>query len=140
MRRSVLVRFLGLSLVVALGAVIATAVIATYSTSEQLQGEMDANTGQLQVDGQIYQRLSEYASEHPTWAGVDRLVHKLADDLGRRIALGASGNYRRAEPGQRGLRRSDDRQDERDGQGRRFGHLLFWPAAVRRNSGLGHDR
>jgi two-component system, OmpR family, sensor histidine kinase BaeS len=87
MRRSVLVRFLGLSLAVALGAVIATAVIATYSTSEKLQGEMDANTGQLQVDGQIYQQLSKYASEHPTWAGVDRLVHKLADDLGRRIAL-----------------------------------------------------
>ncbi len=87
MRRSVLVRFLGLSLAVALGAVIATAVIATYSTSEQLQGEMDANTGQLQVDGEIARQLSQYASEHPTWAGVDKLVHKLADDLGRRIAL-----------------------------------------------------
>lgn len=37
MRRSVLIRFLGLSLAVALGAVIATAVIATYSTSEKLQ-------------------------------------------------------------------------------------------------------
>ena len=42
MRRSVLVRFLGLSLAVALGAVIATALIATYSTTEKLQGEIDA--------------------------------------------------------------------------------------------------
>lgn len=87
MRRSVLIRFLGLSLAVALGAVIATAVIATYSTSEKLQGEIDAATGQLQVDGQIYADLSQYASNHPTWAGVDKLVHELADKLGRRIAV-----------------------------------------------------
>jgi two-component system sensor histidine kinase BaeS len=87
MRRSVLVRFLGLSLAVALGAVIATAVIATYSTSEQLQGEIDANTSQLQVDGRIYAELSKYAADHPTWSGVDKLVHDLSDELGRRIAL-----------------------------------------------------
>ncbi|MGW5191480.1 sensor histidine kinase [Kribbella sp. NPDC004138] len=87
MRRSVLVRFLGLSLAVALGAVIATAVIATYSTSEKLQGEIDANTGQLQVDGEIYGELTRYAADHPTWSGVDRLVHDLADKLGRRIAV-----------------------------------------------------
>ena len=87
MRRSVLVRFLGLSLAVALGAVIATAVIATYSTSEQLQGEIDANTGQLQVDGRIYSELSKYAADHPTWSGVDKLIHDLSDELGRRIAL-----------------------------------------------------
>ena len=87
MRRSVLVRFLGLSLAVALGAVIATALIATYSTSEQLQGEIDANTGQLQVDGEIYRQLSEYAANHSSWAGVDKLVHDLANDLGRRVAV-----------------------------------------------------
>ena len=87
MRRSVLIRFLGLALAVALGAVIATAVIATYSTSEKLQGEIDANTGQLQVDGQIYGQLSKYASDHPTWSGVDKLVHDLAGKLGRRIAV-----------------------------------------------------
>lgn len=87
MRRSVLVRFLGLSLAVALGAVIATAVLATYSTSEKLQGEIDANTGQLQVDGEVFNTLSEYAADHPTWAGVDKEVHRLADQLGRRVAL-----------------------------------------------------
>ncbi|MFI5691447.1 sensor histidine kinase [Kribbella sp. NPDC051586] len=87
MRRSVLVRFLGLSLAVALGAVIATALIATYSTSEKLQGEMDANTGQLQVDGEIYSQLSRYASDHPSWSGVDKLVHDLAGKLGRRVAV-----------------------------------------------------
>jgi two-component system sensor histidine kinase BaeS len=89
MRRSVLVRFLGLSLAVALGAVIATAVIATYSTTEKLQGEIDANTGQLQVDGEIYGELSKYAADHPTWSGVDKLVHELADKLGRRVAVTA---------------------------------------------------
>ncbi|TCC53018.1 HAMP domain-containing histidine kinase [Kribbella capetownensis] len=87
MRRSVLVRFLGLSLAVALGAVIATAVLATYSTSEKLQGEIDANTGQLQVDGEVFNTLSEYAADHPTWSGVDKEVHRLADQLGRRVAL-----------------------------------------------------
>lgn len=89
MRRSVLLRFLALSLAVALGAVIATAVIATYSTSEKLQGEIDANTGQLQVDGEIYGQLSKYAADHPTWSGVDKLVHDLADKLGRRVAVTA---------------------------------------------------
>ncbi|TCC18945.1 sensor histidine kinase [Kribbella speibonae] len=87
MRRSVLIRFLGLSLAVALGAVIATAVIATYSTTEKLQGEIDANTGQLQVDGEIYGQLSKYAADHPTWSGVDKLVHELAGKLGRRVAV-----------------------------------------------------
>ncbi|MFI5735899.1 sensor histidine kinase [Kribbella sp. NPDC051587] len=87
MRRSLLIRFLGLSLAVALGAVVATAVIATYSTREKLQGEIDANTGQLQSDGQVYAELSEYALNHPSWSGVDKEVHRLADETGRRIAL-----------------------------------------------------
>lgn len=87
MRHSVLVRFLGLSLAVALGAVIATAVIATYSTSEKLQGEIDQNTSQLQSDGEIYSRLTSYAGDHASWSGVDKLVKDLADKTGRRIAL-----------------------------------------------------
>jgi two-component system sensor histidine kinase BaeS len=87
MRRSVLLRFLGLSLAVALGAVIATAVIATYSTSEKLQGVIDANASQLQVDGDIYARLTTYAGDHTSWSGVDRLVRSLADETGRRVAL-----------------------------------------------------
>ncbi|GAA3570019.1 HAMP domain-containing sensor histidine kinase [Kribbella ginsengisoli] len=87
MRRSVLLRFLGLSLAVALGAVIATAVIATYSTSEKLQGELDQNTSQLQVDGDIYSQLSTYAVDNTTWSGVDKLVSTLSDQTGRRIAL-----------------------------------------------------
>jgi two-component system sensor histidine kinase BaeS len=86
-RRSVLLRFLGLSLAVALGAVIATAVIATYSTSEKLQGEIDANASQLQVDGDIYARLTTYAGDHTSWSGVDQLVRSLADKTGRRVAL-----------------------------------------------------
>jgi two-component system sensor histidine kinase BaeS len=87
MRRSVLVRFLGLSLAVALGAVIATAVIATYSTSEKLQGELDENTSQLQADGEIYARLTQYAGDNAGWSGVDKLLRSLAEENGRRIAL-----------------------------------------------------
>ena len=86
MRRSVLLRFLGLSLAVALGAVIATAVIATYSTSEKVQGELQDNT-QLQVDGEIYGALSTFASDHASWSGVDKVVRRLAEQTGRRIAL-----------------------------------------------------
>ena len=88
MRRSVLLRFLGLSLAVALGAVIATAVIATYSTSEKLQGEIDENACQLQADGEIYNRAerSTPATTRPgrVWT---RWSTNLADELGRRIAL-----------------------------------------------------
>jgi two-component system sensor histidine kinase BaeS len=91
MRRSVLLRFLGLSLAVALGAVIATAVIATYSTSEKLQGELDDNASQLQVDGEIYARLSTFAGDHASWSGVDKLVRQLAEQTGRRIALKDAG-------------------------------------------------
>ncbi|GAB3941729.1 HAMP domain-containing sensor histidine kinase [Kribbella albertanoniae] len=87
MRRSLLFRFLGLSLAVALGAVVATAVIASYSTTEQLQGELQQNAGQLEVDGQIYGELSSYAVNHSGWSGVDKEVRRLADELGRRIAL-----------------------------------------------------
>lgn len=87
MRRSLLFRFLGLSLAVALGAVVATAVIASYSTTEQLQGEFQENAGQLEVDGRIYAELSTYAVNHSGWSGVDKEVRRLADDLGRRIAL-----------------------------------------------------
>lgn len=87
MRRSILLRFLGLSLAVALGAVIATAVIATYSTTEKLQGELDQNTSQLQVDGDIYSQLSTYAADNASWSGVDKLVSSLSDKTGRRIAL-----------------------------------------------------
>ncbi|MFC9694401.1 sensor histidine kinase [Kribbella sp. NPDC056951] len=87
MRRSLLFRFLGLSLAVALGAVVATAVIASYSTTEQLQGELQENAGQLEVDGRIYAELSSYALNHSGWSGVDKEVRRLADDLGRRIAL-----------------------------------------------------
>ncbi len=88
MRRSVLVRFLGLSLAVALGAVIATAVIATYSTSEQLQGEIDTNNSQLQVDGEIYADLSTYASDHASWVGGGQAGSPDSpNETGRRIAL-----------------------------------------------------
>lgn len=87
MRHSLLFRFLGLSLAVALGAVIATAVLATYSTSEQLQGELDGTANQLQEDGAIHAELTKFATEHREWSGVDRLVRSLADETGRRIAL-----------------------------------------------------
>ena len=87
MRHSVLVRFLGLSLAVALGAVIATAVLATYSTSEKLQGEIATNLSQLEVDGEIYTRLTKYAEDNTGWSGVDQTVRDLAAQTGRRVAL-----------------------------------------------------
>lgn len=87
MRRSVLLRFLTLSLAVALGAVIATALIATYSTSEKLQGEIDQSGTQLDADGRIYGDLLTYAADHPDWSSVGTLVGQLANETGRRIAV-----------------------------------------------------
>ncbi|WP_328989773.1 HAMP domain-containing histidine kinase [Kribbella sp. NBC_01245] len=87
MRRSVLLRFLTLSLAVALGAVIATALIATYSTSEKLQGEIDQSGTQLDADGRIYGDLLAYAADHSDWSSVGTLVGQLANETGRRIAV-----------------------------------------------------
>jgi two-component system sensor histidine kinase BaeS len=87
MRRSLLLRLLGLSLVVASLAVAATALLATYGTGNQLRGEAERSASLLEADSLIHSSLLTYASDHRGWDGVEALVRELADQTGRRIAL-----------------------------------------------------
>jgi len=87
MRRSLRFRLLALSLTVALGAVAATAVLATYSAGEQLQGEIESSASLLESDQSIYLELTGYATEHATWQDVGAVVAAAAQRTGRRIAL-----------------------------------------------------
>jgi two-component system, OmpR family, sensor histidine kinase BaeS len=89
MRRSLLLRLLALSLAVALGAVGATAVLATYSTSAQLKGELDASASLLEADQSIFAELMSYAGTHTDWGDVDQVVRQAADRTGRRVAVTA---------------------------------------------------
>jgi two-component system sensor histidine kinase BaeS len=86
-RYSLLLRLLLLSLTVALGAVAATAVLATYSTGEQLEGEIQKADGLVETDTLIYSSMLNYAGAHDSWAGVEDTVVELARQTGRRIAL-----------------------------------------------------
>lgn len=87
MRRSLLLRLLGLSLAVASFAVVATALLATYGTGSQLRDEVESNTSLLETDSEIRSSLLAYASDNHSWDGVEPLVRELADQTGRRIAL-----------------------------------------------------
>ncbi len=87
MRRSLLLRSLALSLAVALGAVAATAVLATYSTNAKLQGEYETSLSLLEADQRIYAELTGWATEHDGWQGVGAVVDAVARQTGRRIAL-----------------------------------------------------
>lgn len=87
MRRSLLLRLLILSLTVAASAVVATALLATYDTGHRLRGEVENTTSLLETDSRIRAELLAYADGHPSWAGVEPLVRRLAEETGRRIAL-----------------------------------------------------
>jgi two-component system, OmpR family, sensor histidine kinase BaeS len=89
MRRSLLLRLLALSLAVALGAVGATAVLATYSTGAQLKGELDASASLLEADQSIFAELMAYAGNHTDWGDVDQVVRQAAERTGRRVAVTA---------------------------------------------------
>ncbi|MBM7783321.1 hypothetical protein, partial [Tenggerimyces flavus] len=75
MRRSLLLRLLGLSLAVAACAVAATAWLTTQSTSSALRGEF-ART--IDADTFVYSSLLDYAGEHKSWGEVDKTIEELA--------------------------------------------------------------
>lgn len=87
MRRSLLLRLLGLSLAVAAVAVGATAWPAAYSTGTQLRDELERETSLLETDSEIRSALLRHARQHRGWDGVEPLVRELAERTGRRIAL-----------------------------------------------------
>jgi two-component system, OmpR family, sensor histidine kinase BaeS len=84
MRRSLLLRLLGLSLAVAVFSIAATAWLTTRETSERFRGEFERT---LEADTFIYQSLTAYAMEHDSWDGVGTLVDSIAEIVGRRVVV-----------------------------------------------------
>ncbi|HEV7973586.1 HAMP domain-containing sensor histidine kinase [Amycolatopsis sp.] len=84
MHRSLLVRLLAVSALVAVCAIAATAWLAARTTSGAIQQEQ----GQaLADDSKIYQGLLGYASKHQNWADVGPLVDTYSQITGRRVVL-----------------------------------------------------
>ncbi|MFD9281739.1 sensor histidine kinase [Streptomyces mirabilis] len=82
--RSLLVRTLAASLLIAVGSVAATAWLAARTTAHAIRQEQ----GQVLTDDTtVYDTLVGYAATHPGWDGVDRTVRDLAQRTGRRITL-----------------------------------------------------
>jgi two-component system sensor histidine kinase BaeS len=84
LHRSLLVRLLATSILVALCAVAATAWIAVRSTSRMIQQEQGRS---LADDTRVYDELLGYAATHPDWSGVTTLLAEQAGRTGRRITL-----------------------------------------------------
>ncbi len=83
-RKSLLVRLLLTSVVIAVVSVGATAWLATETTTRAIQEER----GQvLSDDTDILRQLSGYAATHADWDGVRSSVRELSRTMGRRIAL-----------------------------------------------------
>lgn len=84
LHRSLLVRLLATSVMIAVCSVAATAWLAARTTSSAIQQEQ----GQLlSSDTDIYDTLVGYAATHPDWTGVTPTLHRLAEQTGRRITL-----------------------------------------------------
>ncbi|MFI6059201.1 sensor histidine kinase [Streptomyces sp. NPDC051286] len=88
LRKSLLVRLLAVSALVAACSVAATAWLAVQTTSGAIKQEQGQN---LTADARIYNKLLGYAAGHSRWDGVERTVHELATQSGRRIALTTEG-------------------------------------------------
>jgi len=84
LRRSLLVRLLATSVMIAVCSVAATAWLAARTTSSAIQQEQ----GQLlSSDTEIYDTVVGYAAVHPDWNGVAPTLRRLAEQTGRRITL-----------------------------------------------------
>jgi signal transduction histidine kinase len=84
LRRSLLVRMLATSVLIALCSIAATAWLAVQSTTkaiQQAQGQALAN------DAKIYDALVGYAATHRDWGEAGPTVQKLAARTGRQITL-----------------------------------------------------
>lgn len=93
-RRSLLLRLLTVSVLIAVCSIAATAWLAARTTAGAIKGEQS----QALDDGDhIYTELLSYAAEHSGWQGVQPLVEKLARQTGRRIALSTQRRARIAD-------------------------------------------
>ncbi|MGQ4389668.1 sensor histidine kinase [Streptomyces sp. SAS_270] len=84
LRKSLLVRLLITSVLIAMCSVAATAWLAVETTTRALQEEQ----GQVLADDtEILRELSAYAATHRDWHGAGHTVRTLSERTGRRIAL-----------------------------------------------------
>ncbi|GAA0222060.1 HAMP domain-containing sensor histidine kinase [Cryptosporangium japonicum] len=84
LHRSLLIRLVATSMLIAVCAVAATAWLTTELTRRAVVPEPSRA---LTADTDIYDALIGYAATHRTWAGVDGVLRTLAERTGRRIAL-----------------------------------------------------
>ncbi|MHA6763849.1 sensor histidine kinase [Streptacidiphilus sp. PAMC 29251] len=87
LRRSLVVRLLATSVLVAVCSIAATAWLAVKSTSRAIEQQQSQALSQ---DARIYSTLLSYAATHHSWDGVGPAVTELARGTGRRIALTTS--------------------------------------------------
>jgi two-component system sensor histidine kinase BaeS len=83
-RRSLVVRLLATSVLVAVCAIVATAWLAVQSTTRAIQQEQGRS---LSDDTKIYDELLGYAATHQDWTAVNDVVTTLAAKTARRITL-----------------------------------------------------
>ncbi|HEY0261234.1 MAG TPA: HAMP domain-containing sensor histidine kinase [Lacisediminihabitans sp.] len=97
MRRSLLVRMLAVSILVAVCSIAATAWLAATTASRGIRQEQSQV---LADDSRIYTTLLAYSASHRDWSGVDGTVTKLEKQTGRTITLATraapASNDRRA--------------------------------------------
>ncbi|MFE7130755.1 sensor histidine kinase [Streptomyces sp. NPDC057638] len=84
LRKSLLVRLLAVSALVAACSVAATAWLAVQTTSGAIRQQQGQD---LSETARIYDTLRGRAATHAQWAGVGPTVRGLAEETGRRIAL-----------------------------------------------------
>ena len=84
LRRSVVVRLLATSILVAICAIVATAWLAVQSTTLAIRQEQGRS---LADDKSVYDTLLGYAATHRDWSGVQQVVADRAGTLDRRITL-----------------------------------------------------
>jgi len=82
--RSLVVRLTGVSALIAVSSIAATAWLAAESTTEAIRQEQGRA---LSADASIYNELIGYASRNPAWSGAGDTVRLLAAKTGRRIVL-----------------------------------------------------
>jgi two-component system sensor histidine kinase BaeS len=84
LHRSLVGRLLATSIVIAVAAIVATAWLATQSTSRAIRQEQGRS---LADDKSVYDTLIGYAATHRDWAGIQPVITDRAAQLGRRITL-----------------------------------------------------
>jgi two-component system sensor histidine kinase BaeS len=84
LRRSLLVRLLATSVLIAVCSIAATAWLAVQTTTRAIQ---QAQGQALADDAKIYDGLVGYAATHPSWDGVGPTLAELGAGTGRRITL-----------------------------------------------------